>query len=486
MAVKTTYGYVKGYEENGMLVFKGIPFAETPVGKLRFKPPVPVRAWDGIRDAGSFGLRAIQTKEQGYKDDLGFSEDCLHLNIWTPGADGKKRPVIFYIHGGGHFSGANSDTYFDGPHLIRRCDAVMVAPNYRLGAFGYLYLGELLGEEYADSGNLGLLDQIAALKWVRTNIEAFGGDPDNIILMGQSAGGKSVANLLVTPAAKGMYRKAIIQSGSVQCIRDTETASQIAKAIIGELGIQDTPEKILTVESGRILEAQKAVYEIYDRSHMFGPVIDGRTLMEKPEKYIASGKTDTVPVLIGYNKEELCYCEKGSERPEEESIRAFQKSYGSQWEIVFRQYLEYARSHSTAEAFDMTQTMCVYGNAAISLTQLLAASGHTVWSYRWDYGIKGGRAQHFSEMPYIFGYILEDTYEHYSREEADMAELMNTTWMNFILHGTPENALLPVWYPCTTSEMGYRMYFDRQAHLEQFNLRSYNQELPMQVIKLKP
>lgn len=484
MIIETRYGKIEGSKEKGMYAFKGIPFAEAPVGRYRFKPPVPVKPWPGILAADHFGKRAVQTQEQGYKDNLGFSEDCLNLNVWMPDTGQKKMPVVFYIHGGGHFSGANSDTWFDGPHLIKDRQAVMVAPNYRLGAFGYLYLGEILGEDYADSGNLGLLDQILALKWVQENIEAFGGDPDNVVLMGQSAGGKSVANLLVTPAAKGLFKRAVIQSGSVQCIRDTHTATQIANTVIQKLGITKEPEKLLDVSSEMLLEAQKQAYEVHDRSHMFGPVIDGRTLFEKPERYIASGKLDIMDILIGYNKEELCYCQKGQKRSEQETIRAFQKCYGLQWEITYRKYLEYAKTNSTAEAFDMVQTMCVYGNAAISLSQLLASSGCRVWSYRWDYGINGGRAQHFSEMPYLFGYILDPDYEHYNPMEEEMAERMNSTWMSFIMTGSPENELIPAWYPCTTSEMGYRMYFDTQTHLEQFNLRSYYQEFPMQVIRL--
>ena len=166
MIIETKSGKVEGYPENGMIAFKGIPFAEAPVGKLRFKPPVPAAPWNGILKADKYGKRSLQTQEQGYCDEIGFSEDCLNLNVWIPDSSATKRPVIFYIHGGGHFSGANSDPFFDGPHLIKDREAVMVAPNYRLGALGYLYLKDYLGDEYADSGNCGLLDQILALRWV--------------------------------------------------------------------------------------------------------------------------------------------------------------------------------------------------------------------------------------------------------------------------------------------------------------------------------
>jgi para-nitrobenzyl esterase len=484
LVANTKYGKVSGQVESGMISFKGIPFAKAPIGELRFKPPVPVEPWDDIYIAHRFGNRALQTGEQEYQDDLKFSEDCLNLNIWTPALDHGKRPVIFYIHGGGHFSGANSDEFFDGPHLIRGREAVMVSANYRLGAFGYLYLGDILGEEYKDSGNCGLLDQLLALMWVKDNISAFGGDPDQVVLMGQSAGGKSVANLMVTPAAKGLYHRAIIQSGSVQCIRDTHTATELAKVVLNKLEVADTPADILSKSGAEIIAAQKAAYEVIDRGHLFGPVLDGITMKERPEKYIEEGNIIDIPVLIGYNKEELCYSAPDYARAEEESIAAFQRSYGNNWEIVYRKYQDYKKEYSAATAFDMTQTLCVYGNATIALTQLLSEAGNKVWSYRWDYGGVTGRAQHFSEMAYLFGYTLEESHKGYDKKDKALATMMNETWMSFICKGNPVNEYISEWHPCMSSEMGYRMHLDKEYHMEQINLHSYYQEMPMQVIRL--
>ena len=483
MIVRTKYGKLRGVEENGMIAFKGIPFAKAPIGNLRFKPPVPVEPWEGIFDAAKFGNRSLQVVEEESKDEFCFSEDCLNLNIWTPAIDNNRRPVIFFIHGGGHISGGNSDKFLDGPHLIQGREAVMVAANYRLGALGYLYLAELLGEEYKDSGNCGLLDQILALNWIKENIAAFGGDPDNVILMGQSAGGKSVANLMVTPAAKGLYHRAIIQSGSVQCIRDAHTATMITKLVLDKLGIADTPEKILTKSGEEIIAAQKEAYEVYDAVHLFGPVLDGRTIKEKPEQYIKSGKVGDIPVMIGYNKEELFYSDPDYNPTDHESIATFKKCYGKNWGIVYQKYLEYKKEYSSVIAFDMTQTLCVYGNATIFLTRLLAEAGHKVWSYRWDYGGPIGRAQHSSEMPYLFGYI-EEINNEYDSIDDDLSKRINETWMSFICKGNPENKYIPEWLPCTAGKIGYRMHLDRVYHLEQIDLHSYYQELPMQVIKL--
>jgi para-nitrobenzyl esterase len=408
----------------------------------------------------------------------------LNLNVWTPAVDNKKRPVIFFIHGGGHFAGANSDKFFDGPHLIQGKDVVMVAANYRLGAFGYLYLTEILGKEYQDSGNCGLLDQILALKWVWDNIASFGGDPDMVVLMGQSAGGKSVANILMTPRAKGLYHRAMIQSGSVQCIRDTHTATMLAKIVLEKLGVMDNPKDVLTKSGEEIIAAQQEAFKVIEPSHFFGPVLDGITIMEEPRQYIENHEMEDIPVMIGYNKEELWYSDPEYNRSDLECIAAFQRCYGVNWEIVYQKYEEYKREHTTTTAFDMTQTLCVYGSATIALTQMLAEEGYKVWSYRWDYGGDVGRAQHTSEMPYVFGYITQESITKNNQTNEGIAKKMNETWMAFVCKGSPENEYIPKWPPCTDGDMGYRMHLDKEFHLEEIDLNSYYKELPMQVIKL--
>lgn len=484
MVIETKYGKIEGTAENGMIAFKGIPFAQAPVGKLRFQPPVPIEPWAGIFKADRFGKRSLQTGEQGYRDDIGFSEDCLNLNVWIPEKEGKKRPVIFYIHGGGHFSGANSDPFFDGPHLIKGRDAIMVAANYRLGALGYLYLKEYLGEAFADSGNCGLLDQLLALKWVHENIEAFGGDPENVILMGQSAGAKSAANLLVTPAAKGLFSRAILQSGAVQCIRDTHTATRLTAAVLKEMGLNKaSAARLLTMDGQKMIEAQKRAYQKYNISHLFGPVLDGRTLQETPESYIREGKIGKLEVMIGFNSRELYYSNPEKGKTEEEAEKAFRSCYGLDWKIAMDRYRQFCKAESTAEAFDHVQTEFVYGNASLRLTQLLAENGVKTWCYLWDF--TGNQIPaHFSEMAYLFDYTTEESEKGYDRKDKAYAALLNETWMSFILKGNPENVLLPKWLPCTTAEMGYRMYFDERPHLEQFNLRAFYTKQPMQVIRL--
>lgn len=263
MIIQTQSGALRGKPDRGMFSFLGVPYAAPPVGELRFRPPQPPEPWTGVRDAYHYGPRCPQP-DMGdmeiFPDGLPDSEDCLHLNIWTPGTEGPLRPVVFQIHGGGSFRGCSHSSYYDGPNFCNGYDVVYVSINYRLGLFGYLYLGELLGEEYAASGSLGLMDQIAALQWVRDNVAAFGGDPDNITLMGHSAGAKSVSNIIISPRSKGMFRQAIIQSGSIQCLRTKETSAIVTERILRELEIKPKdaaklltlPAEELTTVSGRL------------------------------------------------------------------------------------------------------------------------------------------------------------------------------------------------------------------------------------------
>lgn len=240
MKVETTCGWIEGVREGRFEVFKNIPFAAPPIGPLRFKPPQLPQKWDGVRDCTAYGPRAVQDRSKPENAGAWMSEaDCLNLNVWTPGVDQQKRPVLVHIHGGGLCWGANSDAGSEGQRFAQDREIVVVSIQYRLGVLGYLHLRHLLGEEYAQSGNCGLLDQVAALRWVRENIERFGGDPENVTIMGQSAGGRSVGGLLVTPQAKGLFHKAILQSGAIQSVHDEKTARALTRQILEAFGLQE-------------------------------------------------------------------------------------------------------------------------------------------------------------------------------------------------------------------------------------------------------
>src|SRR5271168_2932459 len=252
----TTAGKVSGRVENGINVFRGIPYGED-TQKNRFKAPLPVAAWSGVKECVEWSTRAPQlTGERagrgpaadGEQVRVGFhlppdkgvqSEDCLHVNVWTPGLrDGKKRPVLFYIHGGAYNNGTVNCDLYDGNRLCHRGDVVVVTVNHRLNAFGYMYLGELGGKEYADSGNAGMLDIILALKWVQRNIAEFGGDASRVLIFGQSGGGAKCATLMAMPGARGLFHRVLSMSGQQVTAKPTVVATEVTKDVLDRLGVK--------------------------------------------------------------------------------------------------------------------------------------------------------------------------------------------------------------------------------------------------------
>jgi len=261
--VETRRGPVRGVAEGGLAVFRGLPFARPPVGPLRFGPPEPPEPWSGVRDAARFGPSAAQNGALvGPLMSLGISrtgEDCLYLNVWTPGADRGRRPVLVWIHGGAFVLGSGSQMLYDGATLARRGDVVVVTINYRLGALGFLRLHDRFGERLPATGNEGLLDQVAALEWVRDEIARFGGDPGNVTIFGESAGAMSCATLLGVPRARGLFHRAILQSGAANYLWPRDTAARLADRLLADLAV-GSPEELRAAPPARLLAAQRRLF----------------------------------------------------------------------------------------------------------------------------------------------------------------------------------------------------------------------------------
>src|SRR5579884_3731748 len=268
LIAETRYGKVQGYEQGSISVWKGIPFAQPPTGSRRFRAPQPPQPWMGVRETTTFSPMAPQVQERGASmvGAIGaeravglrpMSEHCLYLNIWSPGTEGEKRPVMVWLHGGAFTLASASEPWYDGTSFAAKHNIVVVSLNYRLGILGFVYLKDVAGADAGYTANCGLLDQIAALQWVRENIAAFGGDPDNVTVMGGSAGAMSIGTLLGMPAAHGLFQRAILQSGAAGNLETRLQATKVAQALLAKLGIQTSQLSALAeVPLETLLKAQ--------------------------------------------------------------------------------------------------------------------------------------------------------------------------------------------------------------------------------------
>ena len=307
--VETTSGPVRGTREHNVCVFRGIPYARPPVNTLRFRPPEPPACWTEPRNATRAGPAAPQNPDPLdyiYGEVLApGDEDCLTLNVWTPAADAARCPVMVCIHGGAFLIGSGRWPWYDGKELVRRGDVVLVTINYRLGVLGFLDLSELGGAEYATSGNHGLLDQVAALRWVRDNIDRFGGDSGNVTVFGESAGGISISCLMAMPAARGLFRRAIVMSGGANFVRFPGTSRTVAGAFRQTAGVRDV-DGLRTLPTKALLKAQKRYLRRneFGGDLVFGPVVDGSVLPAPPLHAIQAGCASDVALLTGTTRDE--------------------------------------------------------------------------------------------------------------------------------------------------------------------------------------
>ncbi|MFW9973437.1 MAG: carboxylesterase/lipase family protein [Candidatus Odinarchaeota archaeon] len=452
--VEVNCGKIKGYTENNLQIFKGIPYAEPPIGDLRFSPPQTKKPWDGVLETTEFGPCAYQ----GYtalEDVTGKlqpeSEDCLTLNIWTPAIDNQKRPVMFWLHGGAFIFGGSRTPTYNGSELVQRGDVVIVSINYRLGALGYLFIPGV-------TANVGLLDQILALKWVQDNIAKFGGDPDNITIFGESAGAYSVIVLTAMPAAKGLFRRIIAQS---MVTIDLRVKKKPTKELMRALGIKSGDINALReVAPEEIIKAQN---EITKRNlGAFSPTIDGDTIPVHPLTVFKEGKCKNIDLMMGTNLHEAklftSFNPQTSNIKDEKGIMLYLGMMGINSENaknIIDTYKE-ARagiySIEPKELLDSIITDLMFRVATLQILEAQSIHQPNTYNYlfTWETPLYNGRlgACHSLELPFIFNTLEDSTMKAFvgnAPNTEDLCKNMMDVWLSFAHKGNPNHDGIPHW-----------------------------------------
>ena len=478
--VQTKLGKVCGQLVDGMWEYRGIPFAQPPVGDRRFLPPLSAEPWSDIRDATKDGVRPWQKPAPWATDanDHIYGEDCLNLNIWSPENCEKPCPVVVFIFGGGHFEGSNCEVGMTAQPFIGHEDIVMVAPNYRVGPLGYLYLGHLLGEKYAASGNLGLLDQIAALRWVRENIASFGGDPHHVTVMGQSAGAKSIASLIASPLAEGLFDQCILMSGGLQCIKDIGTEKVLTANYLRAAGLEEAQAaQLLTAPPEAIRDAQEKANEEFFKAESYGATADGLVIPKDFRADLRRRRLSHLRILMGHTKEEL-YLPPGQDAAvmsDQEVRHRMTWKFGENADHVLDVYRRRCPRLDFAKAYGLTMTEYTYVQACLQTASLFSDAGATVFLYRWD-APGAPIASHTSD--------LETAFDRRSDIEPGAAARLKRMLRQFIRTGSPETPDMSGWPACTAERMP-QMILGRQAVSRLIPASEADDVFPLQVMRLQ-
>jgi len=459
--VATTCGPVQGIEAEGLHIFKGIPFAAPPIGSLRWAPPQPVRPWTQPRAADAFGTQALQTASPtsamfgGVQEQVAFGEDCLTLNIWTQGCDDAARPVMVWIHGGAFIIGSGSSPMYDGSAFANR-GVVLVSINYRLGALGFLRLTDITSGAIPSTGNEGLLDQIAALSWVRDNIAGFGGDPDNVTIFGESAGGISVGSLMGMPGAAPLFHKAIPQSGACHTAATVARANEIAERILDKLGIAAADSDALRhADAGAILAAQEAVLAEQGLQGMtFQPVIEPDHLPRLPIDSVRGGSVRNKPLLVGNTLEEMKLFASMVPAPADDAQLhdmlgdVFSAADSARLIDAYRASLETRGKPATArDIASAITTDRMFRMPGIRLAEAQLTQCDDVYMYLFDWATSFFNlgACHALELAFVFGTLHNPRLEPFFDGDKPGADALSASmlaaWCNFAATGNPGGEL---------------------------------------------
>jgi para-nitrobenzyl esterase len=493
LQAETTAGWVRGSESRGIVAFKGVPYARAPEGRLRFQPPHSPEPWRGVREATKSGAVPIQPAMPLFRflnaGAARQSEDCLHLNVWTPGIDGAKRPVFLWIHGGGFLIGAGSTPVYDGNYLARTGDMVVVTINYRLGALGYVHLDGLGKPGFENSSNLGTRDQIAALEWVRDNIERFGGNPENVTVCGQSAGAMSVGALLGAASARGLFCRGILQSGAGRNVIGREMADRAAELFVRTLGKpRCTPQTLGEIPVAQILRAQSVVNrELMNPRDLMvmAPCLDGELITELPTDAVENGSVAHIDMMIGTTLDEwklFAPIDSPLARSGESGlISRFADllpeltSNSPPPEEAARLYREAVRKRggrtTPFEVWSAFQSMRVFHRPALELADCHERAGGSVHSYLFSWKPAAFSqtlgACHAMELPFVFGltsHPLTRAFTSFAGSARRLSGRMQDAWIAFARRGEPGHLGLPEWDAYDSSARA-TMVFDRECTL---------------------
>jgi len=483
----TTSGKVRGVEIEGIKMFKGVPYGGNTAGRNRFMPPTPPAKWTGVRDALEYGASAPQTEPGRGRNanDLAVagaglpaeSEDCLVLNVWTPALnDGKKRPVMVWCHGGGFATGSGSSPITAGFNLARRGDVVVVTLNHRLNVLGFTNLSEPGGPDFSSSSDVGMMDIVQALQWVRDNITRFGGDPGTVTIFGQSGGGRKVATLLAMPSAKGLFHRAIIESGATLRLVEKDQGTRVAQELMKTMGLEKTQVKDL--QMAPIERLMAAYFETMRRMNVdqmtmgFSPGVDGRVIPQHPVYPTASAISADVPLMLGSTRTELTLQSAAELFTLDDAgmRKRIGDLLGKGAAATIDAYTKANPGASPSDLYFLIASDYRYSGPVMTIADRRSALNKGpvyLYYWRWETPVDGGRlkAPHTIEIPFAFDNIqAAKRLTGGGAEAVALADTVSDTWLAFARTGNPNQPKLPAWTKYNSTDRP-TMVFDTQSAL---------------------
>jgi para-nitrobenzyl esterase len=468
----TRSGKIRGQIEHNIAVFRGVPYGADTTSR-RFMPAEKELPWDSVRDAFEFGPAAPQGKI-----NESISEDCLSLNVWTPGLrDGARRPILFYIHGGGYHNGSGADPQYDGINLCLRGDVVVVTVNHRLNAFGYLYLAQLGGKEFAHSGNVGQLDLVQALRWVKEHAQEFGGDKDNVTVFGQSGGGAKIITLMAMPVARNLFHRAFTMSGQQVTAAGPRAATQRAEIFLDALVLPRAKiAAIKTLPIEKLLEAtqEQDPSRVENNRLYFGPVLDNQVLLRHPFYPDAPAQSREIPLVIGNTKDETRAFLGGDPANfsltwEQLPKKLIEQQYVDlNADIVIAEYRRLYPDYSPSDIFFAATTAGRSWRGAIIQAEERAKQGAPAFVYQLDWGspLDGGKfgAFHTLDIPLVFDNIVQPgSRTGHSAAAQKVADQMSNALLAFARTGNPSHRGIPTWKPYTLDKRETLIFNEKSA-----------------------